>query len=392
MTNLMNLDEMNQTETESNKISISWKMLLIGMISGSIWLYALIAMPMMSRIGQLEAELNVVESDMQELIGAREDVWKTNDLLTALKQQSRNLERAEKSISLVRDFRTRVEIEGFNTTAAHTSLDNIAALQRDIQKMHKQLQADSQNVKQASEAIRGLVALQNALVRDGGDVESAKSALDTLESIQKNLLTMSNENEQAKQQVSHYNDLQEQLVSIKTDQDQLAVKNLKQLTDLQENLAEKTLSVAAAIETLELLEDFQTEVSEYVVGLTGMRRDLAEILVLEKTVGNAVAALQPLNELTNIRRLDNSEIREVARGVLKNRMERIAAREAEAKSTTQFVTIQQRQDVEVAEEQLVPEPIEIDEVLDLEEDTEMATDDLPPAPPLAEFIGDTLIK
>lgn len=393
MIHSMHNDMNDSNDNPPGFIRVTWKTLVAGVVTGSACLYFAVAMPMMSSINTLKQELSVVETDMQELIGSRDDVWKTNDLLTALKHQSRQLERAEKSVSMVRDFRSQVEIEGFNTNTAMASLEKMAVLQRDVQKMHKQIQDDAKHAKLAAATVTELVAIKDQLLKDGDAVETAQASLQTLESIQKSLLTLIEDNQRAEKQLAHYQAMQKQLASIDADQDELATKNLKNLTQLQDDLANRTMAVVAAVETLELLEDFQTEVSEYVVGLTGMRRDLAEILVLEKTVGDAVAALEPLNELTNIRRLDNSEIREVARGVLKSRMDRIAAR-TEATADVKLVTIKQRAQTETVVNQLVPEPIDLEDVLDLEVEveTEVANDDYPPAPPIAEGIIDTIIK
>ena len=93
---------------------------------------------------------------------------------------------------------------------------------------------------------------------------------------------------------------------------------------LQAELGQQTDRVASAIHNLELLDDFQSEVSTHVQSLAGLRRTLVELAMMETTVGRVAQVMAPLTELSNLRRLSQSEVREAARVILNGRTTRLS--------------------------------------------------------------------
>ncbi len=71
-----------------------WSMLFVGLAVGFLGMDIMVRRPMMRELSQVRSELSSVERDMEELVGVRNNVWETNNLLTGLKSQYRQLEEA----------------------------------------------------------------------------------------------------------------------------------------------------------------------------------------------------------------------------------------------------------------------------------------------------------
>ena len=77
--------------------------------------------------------------------------------------------------------------------------------------------------------------------------------------------------------------------------------------------------------SLELLADFQDEFNFQVGKLEGMQQSLTQLILLESTVAHTVRMIEPLAELTGLRRLNDDEVREAARVILDRRNQRISS-------------------------------------------------------------------
>ena len=101
-----------------------------------------------------------------------------------------------------------------------------------------------------------------------------------------------------------------------------------------------------------------------------MRKSLMDIILMETTVSKAANILQPLQQLSQLRRMSNADVREAARTIMEQRTSRLARHEDE--TTTRAASPKlQLDDVEVfgddqAKDIFVPTPREdnVDTVID----------------------------
>ena len=88
--------------------------------------------PLKGRLDNIQARIDSSENNMNKLVAVRDSVFRTNDLLTGLEDQTTRLQSLESSISNIATFRTNVEQEAEASTAALVALDKVSLLQDQI--------------------------------------------------------------------------------------------------------------------------------------------------------------------------------------------------------------------------------------------------------------------
>jgi hypothetical protein len=100
-----------------------------------------------------------------------------------------------------------------------------------------------------------------------------------------------------------------------------------------------------------------------------MRKSLLDVVLMESTVRKVAGILEPLAELSNLRRLSSSEMREAARLIMDQRTSRVASRPVESASKpaprlklndVELFTDEQPKDIFVP----LPKDLDIDSVID----------------------------
>jgi len=288
----------------------------------------LVTQPLARRLVGVQQHLVRVERDMTELVGAGDGIWETSDLLSGLADQSARLDATRTALDSIRDFREQVENEAAALDEARgvlvqlTTLQNrlvdesaghreaMASLNRLVQLRDvavagvertdravtevTRLQGIADDLDQAHDRFEQLVALRDAILNGGDDTDEAHATLDQLVLLQDSLNT-------------HSSDVD------------VAGKNLEELLALEESLRTRSEDIASAVEALEVLTDLQRDIREHVQSLSGMRRDLMEVVLLQGTVARVVRILGPLSELAHLRRLSAVEIRAAARSISRQR-------------------------------------------------------------------------
>ena len=288
----------------------------------------LVPQPLARQLAGVRRNLIRVEKDMADLVGARDAIWETSDLLAGIQDQSDRLDATRTSIETIRDFREQVEnaAAGLDETrgvvvqlsalqdrivdesadhqAAMTALNRLVQLRdvavtgvertdRAVTEVTR-LQGVADDLDQAHDKIEQLVELRDAILRGGQDTDEARATLDQLVLLQDSLNT-------------HASDVA------------VADKNLSTLLALGESLRTRSNDIASAVESVEVLADLQRDIHEHVQSLSGMRRELMEVVLLQSTVARVVRILGPLSELADLRRLSASEIRTAARSISRQR-------------------------------------------------------------------------
>ncbi|MED5402018.1 MAG: hypothetical protein VX669_16635 [Planctomycetota bacterium] len=295
----------------------------------------LVTQPLARQLAGVRRNLIRVEKDMADLVGARDAIWETSDLLAGIQDQSDRLDATRTSIETIRDFREQVEnaAAGLDETrgvvvqlsalqdrivdasadhqAAMTALNRLVQLRdvavtgvertdRAVTEVTR-LQGVADDLDQAHDKVEQLVELRDAILRGGQDTDEARATLDQLVLLQDSLNT-------------HASDVA------------VADKNLSTLLALGESLRTRSNDIASAVESVEVLADLQRDIHEHVQSLSGMRRELMEVVLLQSTVARVVRILGPLSELADLRRLSASEIRSAARSISRQRANQQAQR------------------------------------------------------------------
>ena len=396
-----------------------WSMLFVGLATGFLGMDIMVRRPMMRELAAVRTELSSVEHGMEELVGVRNQVWETNNLLTSLKSQYRQLEDARVSMSAIAQLRTEIEDEAGHTTAAFSKLDRLVGLQNavlrnsdnvesaevsldrmvamqghlvesgentgnaisainQLVKVRNAAEVEVANIDSAYDAVQKFGELKNQIMTNGEGLDIAQEHVAALAAIKNDVFNESNDvaaaHEAARNMIALKSDINEksegletaklnaeELFTLKdavvsqggntesafanterlftlrdaliaeTDLDS-AEGNLNQLVEIQDTLNRQTAEVADAVDTLEVLTDLNDELQTQVITIDGMRKSLLDVVLMESTVRKVAGILEPLAELSNLRRLSSADMREAARVIMDQRTSRVASRPADSAS------------------------------------------------------------
>lgn len=417
-----------------------WSMMFAGLAVAFLGMDIMVRRPMMRELTQVRSELAAVERGMEELVGVRNQVWETNNLLTGLKSQYRQVEDARQSVTAMTQLRKEIDAEAKKTGEAFASLERLVGIQNavltstgNVQSaeetlngmiaMQKQAVSAGEGTSEAIAAIKGLVEVRDAATVDPSSIDRAAASVAQLDKLKTQILTSSEGTEFAQTEVDRlfamvrtFGDLRSEIlessegiedaqkslfefVSLKNEifnessnvdfardaaRQLIAVKNelnatsadigaaqtsaddlitlkdtiadmggntetafkntgklfglrdtlnsdmdldgaeesLETLVQIQSDLNGQGRNVVDALETLEVLTNLSDELQAQVDSIGGMRKSLLDIILMESTVKKAVQVVKPLTELSNLRRMSDSDVREAAKTIMENRTAR----------------------------------------------------------------------
>lgn len=361
----------------------SWAMLVVGITLGFVGMHFLMARPMSREMARMQRDLTLVEQRMQDLVGARDEVWETNSLLSSLKAQQGQTEDARLALQTIRELRADLVDETSRNADAAKAVELLARLQSrlieqptmtasantaldQMQAVENRLVAQRETNETAGKTLDELVAIKNTVRSQAENVELAKGTLNQMVALGQDLrsqneglaqaasglrglsdlktgLTKAAENLEVAQSVSDQLVALEQRLADGGQQADLATEraadlialntrlnaadlnllasqqNLDGILKVQSHLAGQSQSVADAIATLEVLSGFHDEFVSQVQVLGEMRRNLVEISLMETTLMKVSRMMKPLIELGNLKRLSDDELRQAARMILDGR-------------------------------------------------------------------------
>ena len=101
-------------------------MLAIGLAVGYIGMHLTIVRPLQKEMGELKDNVAVLERGVEELVGVRDQVWRTNTLLSGLTSQQKQVDHARQALQSISQFRSDVEAESREIPAARDALGQIS--------------------------------------------------------------------------------------------------------------------------------------------------------------------------------------------------------------------------------------------------------------------------
>jgi hypothetical protein len=352
-----------------------------------------IVRPLKDRMEDLKQEVASMQSDMQLLIGERDQIRNTNDLLSGLKAQQAIFEDARHSLASMRQMREELTAECQKASEVLASVQKLAALQKDILKT-------GDSAAPANKALEQLVTLEQQLIEQNSTADDAIQAAERLATLKRNVLAESLEanaadaglaqlsnlktqiikqtedlattNQRAKSLLEMKNQILQQtsdldaaaaaaagLLKLKdqvvarggnigdaqqnvdrllglrdklaanASQNEAADRSASLLIQLQRKIIGEKANLADAVKSIETLVDIQHEFQDQVRQLDGIRHGLMEFVMMENTVARAVHALQPLLELGNLRHLNEEQLQQIARSMGAQQATRIGKNESE---------------------------------------------------------------
>jgi hypothetical protein len=339
-----------------------------------------------------ERRIGVVDSRMYQLTGATRDAEHANSLLGTLIAQGEQVAAARDALDSIADLQHSLAAGAQQTEDASAivgrwhdlagsliasrdlqprtarAIEEIDALQQDVIALGAAV-ADSQVEIAASRAfVTEVTSLQDQLAAMTESTTVARNALEGIDALQQRLISGGEKTGEAQQSAAGLIALKDNLAAtmqievatgnaekliglqqtlssdsrLKLD---AAAQNAETMIDIQGSLADQTKRIAEGVENLDLLADFHDELNSQLSQVEQLRHQMIELMLLETTLSRTIAALSPLTELSDLRKLNNEDLRDVARNMLNRRRGRVAT--ADSKYDEPQPT---------AADRLVPEP------------------------------------
>jgi hypothetical protein len=346
--------------------------LAFGVILGILSIQLLVGRPLMQRLSGLSQNVADINQQLLLLTGHRDDVNSSNSLLDSLRTQHDLLVDARKSVDEIRTLQQSIQREARQTSEALAAIRDFAGLQSELISRREEFNSASESfdvlvsletrvdelagktadrikaineseagydkalasldklagvknqaiasvdkIADAEKSIATLVTLRQNVAAQQADLDGAQKTLDQLITVKSTIVEQKN--------VAAAQDAANGLIALK---DQIAAnqesipaakQNLDNLVNIENQLAGRTPSLADAIQNLELMTGLQEEFNVQTGKLESLRRSLTEIVMMETALSRTLQLLEPITTRANLRRLDDSEIREVARKVLDRR-------------------------------------------------------------------------
>ena len=335
----------NESPSLAETNTLMWGIFLVGLVVGFVGVYLVVAQPMLAQLEGMQRQLTTLQSGTDALVGVRDQVWETSNLMTGVAAQHKQVKDVRGTLLEIRQLRqdllaerehlagcfstlnqlvkiqdTLIEQREVAATAAK-SLTEIAEVQQRLVKEHgitPQAQATLADLAETKTGLAELIRIKQQIIDETGNLPEAKKAANELIGLKQDLVTKSDDVETARTVANKLLSLQNELTS-HAEELKSAFSSLDGLLEIKGKLIDNTPQVAEAIQNLELFNDFQEEFSERIRSLGPMRQSLMELVMLETAVGRVARVIEPLVQIANIRRLSDTELRDAARTILEKR-------------------------------------------------------------------------
>jgi hypothetical protein len=333
------------------KNTLVWGFFLIGVVIGFVAVYIIVAQPMFGQLAQLQRQISEVDSSLKLLVGERNQAWEAGHLLSDLKALRSQIRDARVTVREIRGLRKELTEEAQQTGAASEALTKLSRLQDfaleqqeltdsasrtlgEMADIQQRLVDEHAGTPKAEETLfdldrvrhdlAELLALKTQITQNATGLAAAKSTAEELLSLKNDLVTGSQNMDEARSTANRLFVMQDELKSHGEELSD-AFTSLDRLVELKDKLVDQTPAVADAVQNLEILSDFREELGSQIRSLTQMREGLMQIVLMETTIGRVAKLLEPLSQISNVRRLSDQELRAAARSILDNRSTRLGS-------------------------------------------------------------------
>lgn len=320
--------------------------------------------PLKGRLDGIQTRLDLTDQNMKQLVGTQDGVRNANHLLADLEVQTQKIDEVKNTLRQMDGLYQQVEQEARNAEHAVAQLNQIQSLHQQIiasadetetaaveiaqlEALRRQIISGTQRTEVADNSLDGMLALQKRVIAASNGYEAASTSIANLADLTQRLAASDQDLKVAAARFDQFLDLQHRVIAAADGHDKAdsslrtlvamketlagpalqldaAQENLDRIAELHGMLDSQSVQVANAISNLELMDDFHNEVSNHVLTLTRLRRTLMDLAMLETTVGKVASVIAPLTEISNLRRLNEDEVREAARHILDQRSTRLS--------------------------------------------------------------------
>lgn len=291
-------------------------------------------------------QIDAIQGTLDQLDDLQQQVEQLS--LTA-EQEAVGLSTAEETLRKLGNFQQRVAIQSSGLEIAENRFARLIGLRNAIEKVQPT------TIDAASLRLAELDALAKQVIEKGQQAGAAQEITGQLIALQDDITARGTRVNIARKHTEQLLNLEDLLANDAGRDIDAATRNLASLLEIEEQLAAQDQQLAAAIESLELMQDLQGEFVERTRELESIRRGLTELIMMESLVARTVRSLQPLVELTDLRRLDGDQLRSIARSMTLGSEQRMATNDAKTPAAPHRST---STEIEVSDsnEALVPVP------------------------------------
>lgn len=348
---------------------LTWGAMILGMALGFLGLHFMVTRPLVKDLQTVRAELSSVDQRMKQLASVGDGAWETTSLLTHLKSQAGQMQESRAALNAIRQLRIEIMEEARATREAVVEMQQLQQLRQTLisgrqstkdaevalgamQNVQAQLISQGEAIPAATAALEQMISLSGQVRDQQPSLADSRLAIDQLAKMAGELRSQLLEMDRAWSGLKEMTALKasimdeaanlpaaqasaQQLIALRQRLGEeridalVAAKNLDSLLKMQTVLTAQTPKLADAVQTLEMIAAFQEEFISHAQTLGVMRKNLMEIAILEPTLVRVFKMLQPLTELTNLRRLGDDELRQAARVILDQRSTKLTRRFAD---------------------------------------------------------------
>jgi len=262
---------------------LNWRLVFTGITVGVIGMHLLVVRPLSSQIEAIHHDMVVLQEGMKELAGSRNDVWQTNDLLTALELQREKLAETEEAVEAIRTLRQEIEAEAARTRDAMAAVRGMAELQDGVMTVHA-------GKAEAMDAIEGIAGINRELMAVTAGADEQLAGLETLRGSLKELALVKEDLIAHSANVDAARDSLDGLAGLKTQVLESGVEvekaraSLASLADLKNQVTEASADVEAVATSADLLIGLKDRIVAGAGSVEMARQNAGELLALHDSL------------------------------------------------------------------------------------------------------------
>lgn len=262
------------TEAQTDRPGRAWFMMGAGLLAGLVGVHLTVVQPTRAQMTEMRRELVAVRSDLDSLVGRRDQIRQANTLLSGLKEQSEQLAASEEALATIRQFRSDVEKEGAKAIDSLAAVDMLSALQETLVENSKATEA-------ANVELDRMIALEKRLagLKEGATV--ARDTAERLARIQQTLLYQADRNAAAEYTLRRMIGTQERLIDERQTAE-VAANSLAEIADVQAAVIVESARSTEALATVGRLAAIKSTVTAAAKDMD-IARKTADSLVTLKT-------------------------------------------------------------------------------------------------------------
>ena len=320
---------------------------------GIVIMQLLIARPLAQRIDTMQQQMCVVDSHLVELTGSRDDVRRTNDLLSGLKTQHDQLVAAQHTVLRLKNLQREIETESGkvgtsmaalqqlaqlqNTlanertdfAAASNALETVVALESRVRDLAETVPAQTATLDAAKTALVNFGQFANQTIEQGQTIEPATAALTQLAQVRDLAITTGQKTDAALQAISGLatvtqaatlagektdfavasiqglGDLQTAVIA-QHDQTSEARVQLTEMAAVQQSLIAQDASTTSAANAVTSLTNLKAQIAEGVPGIEQAQTNANQLVVLNQTLNSQTQVDAAKQNLTGLIEIEQS--------------------------------------------------------------------------------------